>query len=249
MIKSVFKHTSNKQVVAIVPIHLRDATLFLDQLLADFTRLGFDVAWHINGIKLSDPHAQRIIEYPGTVGYSYQDDLRVPFIDQDRNHAVNLAEKSGAPWISPHDADETLEPRALDLLTEMLKVQENGELWHWVVQWYNVWDIKGGVPIIRVDQPFIGYKARFYPTEGHKWHYKVGTASLHERSGHWGHRGNSGLRILHWGFQNAESRQWHFDRWNGTNGSTYWSGLITDLDKVLLKPFDPNISHEEFVTT
>jgi hypothetical protein len=243
-LRSIFKHKSNGRVTAITPIHPRDAGLYLDQLLADYERLGFDCAWHVNGMTEADPLFQRIRDWPGTVGWTWQDDLRRPFVDQDRNGAVELALRAGSPWISPHDADETLEPRAPDLLDEMLSKPR-----HWIVQWYNVWDIKGGVPIIRVDQPFIGYKARFYPTEGHKWHYKVGTASLHERSGHWGHRGDSGLRILHWGFQNAESRQWHFDRWNGTNGSTYWSGLITDLDKVLLKPFDPNISHEEFVTT
>jgi hypothetical protein len=249
MIRSVVKRKSDKQVVAIVPIHLRDAELFLDQLLADLTRLNFDIAWHINGMSLKHQLSQQITEHPNTVGYSYPEDSHKPFIDQDRNIAVEIAQNSGAPWICPHDADETLEPRALELLPDILKVQHNGELWHWIVQWYNVWDVKDGVPIIRMDQPFIGYKARFYPTKDHKWFYKHGTASLYERAGYWGHRGDSGLRILHWGFQNVESRQWHYKRWNGTNGSQYWSGLVSELDKVILKPFDPSVTHEAFVST
>jgi hypothetical protein len=242
-IRSVIKRKSNEQVVAITPIHKRDADLFLDQLMTDFDRLNFDVVWHINGIEVNGDQFQRIADWGRTVGYTYQDDINCPFIDQDRNRAVQMALGLGSPWISPHDADETLEPNAPALLQEILKTD-----WHWVVQWYNVWDVKDGVPIIRVDNGYIGYKARFYPTKDHQWYYQVGTASLRERNGHWGHRGDSGLRILHWGFQNEESRQWHFKRWDGTNGSHYWLGLVNELDKVQLKPFDPNVPHEVFVT-
>ena len=242
-IESVVLRKAKSPVVAIIPVHERDAVHHSARLMENLEELNFDVVWHFNGMKKGTRLINGLINWPNTLGYTIEPIISKRFVDHDRNGAVHIAMDSGAKWITPHDADETLESRAAWFLADILKEPK-----HWVVQWYNVWSIDSdGAPIIRIDPPYIGYKARFYPVDGHSYLYRAGTASLREASNKWPPRGDSGLRILHWGFCRPEHRQWHYERWNGTNGSNYWEGLVKDLDKVKLKRFDSDIPHEEFI--
>ena len=236
------KRKSQCQVVAIVPIHQRDADLYLNQLFKEFDRLDWDVVWHINN--MDKETTSKIIDHPRTLGYSLS--LDGVFVDSDRNAAVEIAQSSGAPWISPHDADETLEPCAPTMLQDMLKRKH-----HYVVRWYNIWEVKeDGTLMIRVDGAFMGYKARFYPVNPWKYEYR-GVASLYPVGNNWCPREDSWLRILHWGFSTPESRQWHYNRWDGKVSSNYWKMLVLPEfhAQCQLKAFDPNVSHHEFVTT
>lgn len=236
-----FLRKSNKQVVAVIPIHQRDADLYLDQLMAEITRLDWDATWHLNG--LAPEVVVRIANWPRTVGYSLARS-NDPFVDIDRNYALKMAMESGAPWISPHDADETLEPNAPEILKELLKTPA-----HIVTKWYNIWKVDSEGLHIRMDGQFFGYKARFYHTGGYKYCYRMNSASVYPDKGYdWPPRVDSGLRILHWGFSTPESRLWHFNRWDGKINSSYWKGLVDPVMALQcsLQVFDPNLTHDEF---
>lgn len=256
-IRSIKLRQIQSPIVAVVPIHGGDATRFSSQLMSEFTRLGWDVVWHINN--MGDETAQQFIDYPGTLGYSFAVDRKALFIDDHRQAAVEMAQTSGAEWLVLHDADETLEPAATEMLKDILQTKVEDQRPMVVCHWYNIWRVDGdGTIWVRVDPPFIGYRKRFHPVGPYFFRCKSGIASLVVC----GDRKTfppilrTDLRILHWGFSSKELRQAHYDYWMsrrvkraGGPSSQYWNILVLPqfLERIELRQFDPGQTHIEFL--
>lgn len=247
---------ARKPVVAVTTIHDPDA-VWIDQLLAEYDRLGWDVAWHFNN--LSTVHRDRLARFPGTLGYSLAEPSPHPYTDYDYSWPLLLAQDAGAEWVCVHNPDETLEPRAPEMLAGMLVRPAI-----YICRWYNVWEVlPDGRLRIRADKPFIGHKSRFYPVKK-EWQvemrrgvsspYYVGERQTLGNNGKFPPAVWADLRIIHWGFSTPELRQRHWQQWKGTplTGkvcSPYWDSLIDPavLAKAEFKVFDPEQTHEQFV--
>lgn len=249
-IKSTTIRRAKCQVVAITAIHDDDA-MWIDQLLAEYDRLDWEVAWHFNN--LSKESCDRLASYSRTIGFSQAAKNSPPFVDYHHTYPLEIAQTSGAPWVCVHNADETFEPNAPAMLTKLLKYRNL-----YIVPWYNIWEVRpDGTLMIRIDGPFIGHKSKFYPIGPWECEFRGPMASMYvkgpDRQGPpavW-----TGLRLMHWGFSTPELRERHFAQWNGTTRtgkitySNYWEGIVNSesLAKVILQPFDPNRTHEQFI--
>ena len=229
------------KVVAVVPIHQIDASLFLDQLFQEFKRLDWEVVWHINHV--SDTKLiQRIIEYPRTIGYTLSTQDSRPFLECDRRDAWDIAQQSGASWLVNHDADETWEPAARQILPMLM----SDRCLH-LVRWYNIWEKKDdGTLLIRADPPFVGYRPRLYPIGPWRFEYRPVAQSTPYAIGKCPAIKQSNLRVLHWGFSTPELRQWHYAFWHHRySHSNFWRGMTQTVPA--LREFDPNVGHQEWM--
>jgi len=239
--KQVLIRKARSDVVAVTPIYKRDADLWLDQLLAEFERLDWEVVWHINGIKDKDC-IERIVDFPRTIGWSMPVDLETVFVDWHRNYAWQLAERAGARWIAPTDADEVYEPKAAELIPALL----NKRRCLYMLPWYQVWRVGAdGSLWIRVDKPFVGIRARLYPVGPWAYTYKANSASAYSK-GPQLPIVKTDARILHYGFCTPELRKSHYDRWHGKVPGGWWEMVMQSDERLELKKFDSSVGHYEW---
>ncbi len=239
--KQVLVRKAKSEIVAVTPIHDAAADLWLDQLLAEFEWLDWEVVWHIDRLS-NQEHLERIVNYSRTIGYSTPIGPPTPFVDCDRNYAWQIAEQAGASWISLHDSDETYEPKASELTPRLLKRRCLYQM-----PWYNIWKVDSDRGLwIRVDKPFVGIRPRLYPIGPWTCDFKSTTASAYPH-GPPLDVVETDIRILHWGFSTPELRRSHYERWHGKVNSGWWAGIVGTDDRLQTKQFDPNVNHQEWI--
>ena len=235
---------AQRQMVAVIPIHQRDADLWLDQLLAEMERLDWDVAWHLD--RLNAETRERIHNWRGTIGYTIGSDSG-GFRENHREGALQIAQNSGAEWFINHDADETFEPNAPALIAALLAERKL-----YMLRWYNVWEVRDGVPMIRVDGSFIRTRYRLHPIGPWRYAYNdPNTATPAALRDDYPPLVQTGVRILHWGFSTPEQRQWHYDFWHGRvlhggKPAGFWA-MVMEPTEPRLRAFDPSLTHEQWM--